>query len=148
MNNPIIRFYSHTKGPYKFLSNFYPSVITDDKGRTYTTAEHFFQAWKHIDETGDLNQHGEKVRTSSTPAAAKKLARSVEIDMTSWDKRKLDIMRVALKLKFEDPSLRRMLQETAPGILIEASPTDYIWGEGKNKTGTNYLGVLLMELRD
>ncbi len=146
---PVIRFYSHVKGDHKYMSNFYRSLITDINGKQYPTAEHYFQAWKHIDDDGNLNEHGEQVRLSKTPTEAKKLGRAAHIDMTEWDKRKLDVMRSALRLKFDQHSgIRKKLIATSPSLLVEASPTDYVWGEGRNKTGTNYLGVLLVELRD
>ena len=66
-----------------------------------------------------------------------------------WDKVKLDIMRKALKAKFEAHLfLRKMLIETGDAILVEDSARDNFWGIGKDGKGNNYLGLLLMEYRE
>ena len=45
-------------------------------------------------------------------------------------------------------SLKELLINTGDAFLIEASPVDSYWGEGKYGTGKNRLGILLMKLRD
>jgi len=41
-----------------------------------------------------------------------------------------------------------MLLDTRPAYLIENSPSDKYWGCGRDGSGQNKLGVLLMQVRD
>jgi len=67
---------------------------------------------------------------------------------SDWQEVKIDVMREALYAKFtQNPKLKQLLLSTLDSEIIEASPYDYFWGEGKEKTGRNMLGTLLMELR-
>ena len=61
---------------------------------------------------------------------------------------KEEVMFRAVRHKFRDPVLRRLLLETGDRVLREASPQDEYWGIGPHGTGANRLGVLLMRLRD
>ena len=56
----------------------------------------------------------------------------------------------ALKAKFKqnDKLKEQLLFATGDEELIEDSPYDYYWGIGRNKTGKNRLGILLMKLRE
>ena len=59
-------------------------------------------------------------------------------------------MRFALKLKFQDKILRELLLETGDAILEEGNIWhDFFWGvDASSRYGENWLGKLLMELRD
>ena len=71
-----------------------------------------------------------------------------------WDKIKVDVMRDLLRDKFEDPNLRQMLLATYPNDLIEGNTWhDQFWGDcecpkHENTMGMNWLGTLLMEIRE
>jgi hypothetical protein len=66
----------------------------------------------------------------------------------NWDQVKVDMMRRALKRKFEDIDLRRRLLATGDRPLIHYAPWgDTFWGVGKDHSGENVQGILLMELR-
>jgi hypothetical protein len=65
-----------------------------------------------------------------------------------WESVKDDVMYKGLKYKFRNENLRTLLISTHPHKIVEDSPKDYYWGIGKDKTGKNMLGELLMELRD
>ncbi len=66
-----------------------------------------------------------------------------------WEQVKEDIMRRALSQKFtEHGDLRQLLLGTGDEEIIENSPTDYYWGCGKDGTGKNRLGQILMEVRE
>lgn len=57
-------------------------------------------------------------------------------------------MKRALFAKFQQsPSLQQLLISTENRQLIEASPEDSYWGEGRDRNGMNYLGFLLMQVR-
>ena len=66
-----------------------------------------------------------------------------------WASAKVDVMRVALRAKFtQHAAARELLMSTGRARLVENSPNDYVWGNGRDGTGSNLLGVLLAELRD
>ena len=54
----------------------------------------------------------------------------------------------ALRKKFVQPALREILLGTAGRELVEASPGDSFWGSGRDGSGSNRLGHLLMRLRE
>jgi hypothetical protein len=68
--------------------------------------------------------------------------------VSSWSHTKLDRMRSVLQVKFsQHADLRELLLSTGDARLVEDSP-DSFWGAGKNGQGKNWLGVMLVELRD
>lgn len=131
---------------YAFLSNFFPSPFTV-AGITYPTVEHWFQAWKCEDEDEAL-----AVASAGSPGEAKKMGRRCRL-RSDWEEIKVDIMRMGLKYKFQDPKLRKMLLDTGDEELIEGNFWhDNTWGDCQcakcqNTPGRNMLGMLLMELR-
>ena len=54
---------------------------------------------------------------------------------------------VDLKVK-SDPGFAQKLKDTGDADLEEASPYDSFWGTGKKGDGENWLGKVLMEVRD
>ena len=143
MSQPIY-FYSRTTALYE-LSNFAPFGFEED-GHYWPTVEHYFQAQKFVLPAGA--EHRERIRTAATPKQAKSLGRSrAHRIRPDWDDARDDVMRHALSRKFERPALRELLLGTGTRPLVEASPFDRYWGAGRDGTGRNRLGVLLMELR-
>jgi diaminohydroxyphosphoribosylaminopyrimidine deaminase/5-amino-6-(5-phosphoribosylamino)uracil reductase len=66
-----------------------------------------------------------------------------------WDLVNVELMYKALKSKFmSHPSLKSLLLSTSGATLVEASPSDLFWGAGREGEGLNYLGCLLMKLRE
>lgn len=134
-----IRFYSHRRGPWQFLSNFYPSPIALD-GLEWPTVEAYFQGMK-------CPARSEQVRLAGSPAEAKRLGRRLPL-RDDWDDVRLDVMRAALRAKFTQiPELRETLLSSGDRPLVEAAPRDYFWGEGADGSGLNQLGLLLVGLR-
>ena len=43
--------------------------------------------------------------------------------------------------------IQQILLDTIDAEIIEDSPTDYFWGCGIDRTGTNQLGRILMQVR-
>lgn len=119
------------------------------QGKPFSNSEAAFQYEKFrvIDP-----QKAESIRLAPTPAEAKRIARGKSsgqpFNPASWDKRRLDVMRDVLKVKFADPVRKKMLLDTADAELIEDSPYDAFWGVGPKGDGENMLGKLLMELRE
>lgn len=138
---PPIFFWSQPE--YKFLSNFYPSLLTID-GKTWRTVEHRFQAMK----TSSLEQQ-EEIRNAGSPKEAKKLGRKVEL-IPDWESQKFQVMEEALQNKFSMEPFRSLLLQTGNSDIYEDSPYDRIWGTGTLGgvgPGFNHLGTLLMEIR-
>lgn len=137
-----IRFYSHRHGPYAVFSNFHPTGIIID-GKMWPTVEHYFQAQKFLEPSRQ-----EEVRLAASPAEAKRLGRARGM-RPDWHRVRLAVMRTGLRAKFtQNLYLRELLLSTGGAPLIEAAPRDYFWGEGADGTGANWLGRLLVQLRD
>ena len=116
-------------------------------GESWPTVEHYFQAQKFGGAGCEV--HRERIRESNSPAQAKRLGQSRKYPLRrDWERVKEGIMKQALRGKFRDPGLRKLLLSTGKRRLIEASPYDSYWGEGRDGKGKNRLGVLLMELRE
>jgi ribA/ribD-fused uncharacterized protein len=139
------------------LSQWYDAPF-EAKGIIYRTAEHFMMASKArlFNDKIALN----KILSASNPGAAKAFGREITgfIEKT-WDHQRFDVVIQANCLKFsQHPSLHEFLLRTGDQILVEASPTDRIWGIGLSSTdpnadnpnhwkGDNLLGFALMSVR-
>jgi ribA/ribD-fused uncharacterized protein len=136
-----IRFYSHTRGPHRCLSNFYPSPFFAD-GVLWTTVEHYFQAQKFYGHSLYKD-----IRDAESPAEAKRLGRLRGM-REDWDAVRDGVMLEGLRAKFDQClALRDVLLDTGDARLIEAAKRDYYWGEGADGSGRNMLGELLMRVR-
>ena len=139
------------------LSQWWPAPFTSD-GVTYRTAEHFMMA-----EKARLFRDAQalaRVLAATSPAAAKQAGRAVRgFDEARWRAARFDIVVRGSVAKFAaHPALRRFLVDTGTRVLVEASPTDCIWGIGLAASdadaadparwrGLNLLGFALMEAR-
>ena len=134
-----------SKSPtYNEFSNFYKARMLLD-GKEWPTVEHYFQAQKFSANP----EYQEKIRAAPQPAKAKSLGASRDYPIRNdWDQYREEVMKKALKAKFEqNPNLMKMLQNTRGKALVEDT-NDAYWGQGRNKKGKNRLGHLLMALRD
>jgi len=139
-----IKFYL-PRNPYGFFSNFSPHpIIVDDV--FFHTAEHYFQ-WMKFPQCSSKQ---EEILKESNPKNMKRIAWDGKIKpRDDWDVIKDDVMRIALKTKFDTyPHLKKALLDTQDEDLVEDSPNDYYWGCGKDGSGKNRLGKLLMALRN
>lgn len=145
MMDTISRFHRE----YRFLSNFYVSRVSYD-GHDYITVEHAFQAAKCVDPYAR-----DYVRNATTPADAKTRGRDSVIRQ-DWDQVKIVIMLDLLTQKFQTPFLAKLLKDTGNAKLVEGNTWhDQFWGsctcfncvQDEDK-GKNWLGILLMEVRD
>ncbi len=142
-NEGPIEFHSKSSS-YNELSNFHKAKFMLD-GKEWPSVEHYFHAQKFSSSP----EYQEKIRAASEPNRAKTLGSSKEFPIRNdWDTYREEVMRKALKAKFEqNPNLKQLLASTAPRPLVEDTMDAY-WGQGRNKKGKNRLGILLMELRD
>ncbi|GAB6440593.1 NADAR family protein [Bacillus cereus] len=138
-----IYFYSWAKKYFEFSNFSLHSIVIN--GKEYATNEHYFQSIKFVEP-----EYQEQVRLAKTPKEAKILGSSRKHKIHhDWDSRRLDVMREAVLAKFtQHENLKQLLLSTGNATLVEDSPTDSFWGIGRNKTGQNMLGKILMEVRE
>jgi N-glycosidase YbiA len=141
-----IYFYSTREEPYGCFSNFSKHGFELD-GLWWPTSEHYFQAQKFV-TTDPL--WFDKIREVKTPKEAAKMGRSREHPMgNDWEKVKDKIMENAVFCKFKTHGdLREILLSTGDNLIVENSPIDYYWGCGKDGSGKNKLGEILMIVRE
>lgn len=137
-----INFYS-TYGKYGCFSNFsrHPIAV---KGYLWMTSEHFFQAQKFAG-----TQYEAAVRDCDGPGDAARMGRDRSLPLRKdWETVKDDVMREAVMAKFsQHEDLKKTLLSTMDEKLVEHTERDYYWGDGRNGSGKNMLGKILMETR-
>lgn len=137
-----IYFYSKNE-PYEEFSNFSRHGFELD-GKYWKTSEHYFQAMKFAG-----TEYEDKVRQAPTPREAANLGRNRAFPLRKdWESVKDNIMRRAVLKKFQTHTeLKELLLSTGEEEIVENAPNDYYWGCGKDGTGKNKLGKILMEIR-
>jgi ribA/ribD-fused uncharacterized protein len=128
-------------GEYRFLSNFYPSIVEFEKV-LYPTAEHAYQAAKTLDP-----KVRQEIARCTTPGEAKRMGKCIAL-RPNWDNLKLTAMAMIVGDKFyRHPDLADKLLATKDAVLIEGNWWgDTFWGVCKGK-GENHLGKLLEGVR-
>jgi len=129
------------EGEARFLSNFWPAVVTHD-GVQYPTTEHAFQAAKTL----DFEQRWE-ISKLETPGQAKRAGRKLQI-RPDWEQVKEQVMLELTILKFMNHrKLKELLLATGTAELIEGNNWgDKTWGVCDGE-GQNLLGKILMLVR-
>lgn len=138
-NPPIYEF----KGPYRFLSNFYPAVFVWD-GIVWPHSEAAYQAAKFSrDQWHEF--------AFMTPNQAKKEGQ-VRKCREDWEQVKIGFMTQIVAQKFyQNIPLMEQLIATGDALLEEGNNwKDTFWGKCPPRygRGKNNLGKILMELRD
>jgi ribA/ribD-fused uncharacterized protein len=139
------------------LSQWWPAAFTVD-GVTFGSAEHYMM-WRKAMLFGD-EESARRIVVAGHPRQAKELGRGVQgFDDQTWAAERFGIVIDASLAKFgQHPELRDFLVGTAKRVLVEASPTDRVWGIGLSATderttdparwrGLNLLGFALMQAR-
>lgn len=142
MTGYIIRFY-RANDEYGEFSNFarYPLQLD---GKNWPTSEHYFQAQKF--EGTELE---EKVRTAKNAWYAAKYGRELAPLPYDWEEIKVDVMYHVVLAKFtQHPDLRKLLLDTGDAILIAHTRKDAFWADGGDGAGKNWLGKILMLVRE
>ncbi len=140
------------------LSQWYEAPF-ELEGKRFSTTEHWMMSEK-ARLFGDEKTR-EVILRAASPGEAKKLGRFVEnFNESLWEEERVRIVLTANLAKFDqNPRLRDFLLKTGDKVLVEASPTDRIWGIGLGAEhidavhpsrwlGHNLLGFVLMEVRD
>lgn len=131
------------QGEYRFLSNFYPSVVSLD-GMKFSTVEHAYQAAK----TANLDDRL-FISMLDTPGQAKRAGRKVTL-RRDWERIKEQVMLDLLRQKFAREPLRGKLLATGHVTIQEGNNWgDRYWGISPvgSGQGKNRLGILLEEVR-
>ena len=139
------------------LSQWWPSAFTVE-GVPFASAEHYMMWRKAL--LFDDDEAAQKIVAASHPRQAKMLGRRVRgFDEQTWVDHRWEIVVAASVAKFgQRDELRDFLLGTGERVLVEASPTDRVWGIGLAATdertadparwrGLNLLGFALMEAR-
>lgn len=131
---------------YGCFSNFSSHSITCD-GKLWLTVEHYYQAHKFYDSPDQWLMT--KIYDVKTPEEAAAIGRNSQYRVRlDWEQVKQGIMEKAVTIKFNTyGQLQEILLATGEEIIMENSPTDYYWGCGKDGTGRNELGKILMKIR-
>lgn len=129
---------------YGCFSNFAHYSFELD-GKRWMTSEHYFQAQKFCG-----TEHEEVIRLLDNPKKAAEMGRNRDLPLRAdWDQVKDDIMRKAVLSKFtQNEEIKNILLSTGTEILVEKTTNDYYWGCGKDGSGKNMLGNILMEVRE
>ena len=138
MPDIITRF----RGPFKFLSNLYPTPITY-KGNTYCCLEAAYQAQKSLDPA--IQERFANIRL---PYKSRGMGQRIKTIRPDWFDIRISIMEELLYIKFSHPQLKEWLQCTGQSKIVECNTWgDTFWGI-YNGVGENHLGTLLMKVRD
>ncbi|XXG99539.1 hypothetical protein Hte_005878 [Hypoxylon texense] len=136
----------------------------------YRTAEHYFHEQKarwygvRAQAPGDTNSKiVENIRKASTPKEARDLGGQIKGLLTAeWDKNSNMVALMANAAKFKEEGLTHLLLSSCGKTIVEASPNDAVWGNGRShqqtkadirkgdfsQWGANRLGVVLMTVRE
>lgn len=136
-----IKFY-RIPDNFGFCSNFARTKIFI-YGHWWETVEHAYQAMKTLNVADQ-----DAIRKAKTPKEARELGQTVQL-RPDFDKVKDTIMKECVLAKFvQHQDLMMRLFSSDDEELIEDSPVDWYWGCGKDGTGKNMLGKILMEVRE
>jgi ribA/ribD-fused uncharacterized protein len=139
------------------FSQWYPAPF-ELEGVRYATAEHYMMSRK-ARLFGD-DEAARQILASPHPADAKRLGRDVRgFSEAVWVEHRAQIVLEGNLAKFgQNGELRRVLLDSHPYVLAEASPTDRVWGIGLTSDderaydparwrGLSLLGFALMAAR-
>lgn len=137
-------FFYKVNDSYGCFSNF-SHFEFEINGKKWMTSEHYFQAQKFVG-----TEYEEKIRLLDNPMKAAEFGRNRSLPLrTDWEQVKDDIMRKAVFEKFsQNIDIRDILLSTGKELIVEKSTNDYYWGCGKDGSGKNMLGRILMDVRE
>ena len=158
----FLHFYGHISRDNKItkscLSQWWPCKFKSN-GIVYNCAEQYMMSEKaKLFKDDEIYQ---LILQESSQKQIKAYGRKIKnFNDEEWNKHKINIVIQGNILKFsQNEDLKQFLIGTGDKILVEASPTDRIWGIGLDKNnpdsrnpykwrGENLLGFSLMKVRD
>ena len=139
-------------------SQWYPCKFKDDHDFEFNCAEQYMMFQKAL--LFEDYESADVIRRLLDPAKQKKIGRKVKnFDLKRWKMHRKRIVFNGNLFKFKcNEDLKIQLLATGDELIVEASPTDCIWGIGlgmdhpnlKNQNfwrGQNLLGACIMEVR-
>lgn len=128
-------------GDYRFLSNFYPAEVWFE-GLRFPSAEHAYQAAKYM-------CMDDRLKIMNLTAGQAKRYRGKSPIRADWFAIKIRVMIQVVADKFSRNSeLADLLLKTENAVLVEGNDWgDCFWGVCGSQ-GENWLGVILMEIRN
>lgn len=158
MERHIIGFYNENE-EYGCFSNWYPAEF-DFAGKHYNSVEQYMMYQKVI--MFHEFRLADRIMAAKDPAKIKKMGRTRfdRFDSDVWESTCYTIVKRGVRAKFEqNPKLLKILSGTGSAVLAECSRNDKKWGIGvavndprymgtDRWTGKNYLGRILMEVRE
>lgn len=114
-------------------------------GKRWMTSEHYFQAQKFCG-----TEYEEMIRLLDNPMRAAEMGRNRDLPLREdWEQVKDNMMQKAVYAKFtQNKEIRDILMSTGKETIIEKTINDYYWGCGKDGSGKNMLGIILMKIRE
>lgn len=153
--NSKFTFFYTSESPF---SNFYPCSFEID-GVKFNCSEQCMMYGKA--KLFNDDQVAEMILSESSPRKIKAHGRNVSgFDEQTWTANRVAIVHRALKAKFgQNAELLEKLLATGDTLLVEASPSDKIWGIGLSQDnplaqskstwkGLNLLGQILTDVRE
>lgn len=140
----MIEFWSRSDPPFNQLSNFAAAPFVDGFGVPWSTMEHFHQAGK-AQTPAELKA----ILEAPNAGAAKRLGS--HLTPLPLEQR-IERMAEGLAMRFTQhlPSVD-LLGQTGNEKLVHVTPWgkngDPLWGSGRDGSGQNLLGVMLMAIR-
>lgn len=144
--DPLYYYSPYKTGRTIGFSNFSPHPVFIENFGTFPTSEAAFNAMKN--PTNKI--YVEKQLKASTPFVSKRLGRTC-ILRSDWNDIRDDIMYDIIKRKFnQNIDIKENIINTGFRKIVMYTPSKYdnYWGNGKDGTGENKMGQLLMKLRD
>lgn len=136
-----IKFY-RLRDPFGCFGNYYKARMYI-YGRWWNWNEAPYQSAKTF-----IQAEKDKIWEATKANDSRLLGQEVTM-RPDWDQVKRSVMKECCLAKFlQHPDLRKLLMETGTEELMEDSPVDWYWGIGKDGTGQNVLGQVLMEIRE
>lgn len=127
-------------GTHRFLSNFWLCPV-NYKGIEFRSVENAYQASKCVCPIMWWDF------LTLSPGQAKRFGCKIPI-RHDWEAIKVGVMRDLIRRKFQDPELIAMLLCTGDEELIEGNNWGDVWWGVCNGKGENWLGRILMEVRE
>lgn len=141
------------------FSQWHPAEFTLD-GLTFNCAEQYMMYNKAKFSKNEAKLD-EVIMSTKDPGEQKSLGRSIHgLDYEAWEAKREEVVKKGNMAKFsQNEKLKTELLSTYPKLLVEASPTDQVWGIGlaadnpdilkvENWRGLNLLGKIITEVRD
>ncbi len=139
----MIEFYKEF-GELGYLANYSQHGFTKD-GVYYKTVEHYYQAMKFPE--GEIR---DRIIAADTPKEASNIGRDRNnIRIENFKNVKNQVMFDGILEKFrQNRDIAYKLIETRNKEIVEATVDEYYWGIGKDKTGENNIGKIIVKVRE